>query len=92
MNAQRRKRYYSTEPVRPKPALGQVPLATFYCRQCKRLVEVYDKNDRRTVFCTHSCEKKYWRHPESHRRPENLGMSGGMSLASLIRRERRDLD
>ncbi|MBR0290104.1 MAG: hypothetical protein IJQ82_14100 [Selenomonadaceae bacterium] len=90
MNAEQRKEYYSKEVIRPKPLFGQVPDYVFHCRQCGRLVEVYGINDRRTVFCTRACERKYWRHPERHR-SDNFGMSGGMSLSSLIRRERWDL-
>lgn len=93
MNAEERKRYYSTETPRFLPALGQIPIRSFYCRKCGKLVEIYFSDDRRTVFCTRSCEKKYWRHPPKDRgRGGNLGMSGGMSLGSLIRRERRSLD
>ena len=56
-----------------------------------------DYNDQRTVYCSQQCEKKYWRDRTRHssnaanRGRGNTGMSGGMSLGSLIRREARDL-
>jgi hypothetical protein len=57
---------------------------------------VRDLHDKRTVFCQRACEEKYWKHgylkDTSHRPSANIGLSGGMSLGSLIRRERRDLD
>lgn len=69
-------------------------LREFVCRNCGRYVYVVDEHDKRTVFCQRACEKKWWRDATRHNdhgRGGNLGMSGGMSLASLIRREREDL-
>lgn len=63
----------------------------FDCRCCGKHVVTAPFGDRRTVFCSKQCEKRWWKHPQK-KRNGNLGMSGGMSLGSLIRRERRDLD
>lgn len=70
-----------------------IPIREFECRECGGRVVIKSEKDRRSVFCCVAHERKYWRHPErySHRETSNLGMSGGMSLRSLIKRERRDL-
>lgn len=73
-----------------------IPIREFTCRECGHEVSVKDIMDRRTVFCCPACEKKYWRHHYlkenqlKHGR-ESQGMSSGMSLGNLIRREKRDL-
>lgn len=41
-------------------------LPSFNCRCCGRTV-VPEKGDRRTVFCSKQCEKKYWRHPKDYK-------------------------
>lgn len=72
-------------------------LREFECRTCGRKVRVIDCKDKRTVYCSQQCEKKYWRDVTRHsnnaakRGRGNIGMSGGMSLGSLIKREARDL-
>lgn len=33
----------------------------FDCRQCGTHVKVMDPKDKRVVFCSKVCEKKYWR-------------------------------
>lgn len=40
------------------------PSITFSCAQCGRTVVTEGgTKDKRTRFCSHECEKKYWRHP-----------------------------
>lgn len=40
------------------------PSITFNCGHCGRLVVTEEgAKDKRTRFCSASCEKKYWRHP-----------------------------
>lgn len=40
------------------------PSVTFACSQCgKTVVTEEGSKDKRTRFCSASCEKKYWRHP-----------------------------
>ena len=68
----------------------------FSCRECGKDVRITDTQDNRTVFCSMACLNKYWDKVKAGRkgkgrRGDNLGMSGGMSLGSLIRREARDL-
>lgn len=68
----------------------------FECRECGKHVFVVEKSDKRSVYCSQQCEKKYWRdltrrNNDKRKHGGNLGMSGGMSLGSLIRREARDL-
>lgn len=93
MTADERKEYYSKETVRRMPLPFEKPIDSFHCRQCGKLVEIFDRTDKRTVYCSRACEKKYWRHQSANKRRDgNNGMSGGMSLGNLIRRERRDLD
>ena len=62
----------------------------FDCAHCGKHIVTAPYHDRRSRFCSRACEKKYWRHKKKH--DGNLGMSAGMSLGTLIRRERRDLD
>lgn len=71
-----------------------VPLREFYCRECGGRVVIKTEKDKRTVFCCVQHERKYWKHPGtySHRGTTNLGMSGGMSLNSLKRREKLILE
>lgn len=89
------KRYYKKHPPQhPEDYMefSGVPIREFTCRMCHRNVRVYDRRDQRTVFCSQACEKKFWKHPLWKRRETaNQGMSGGMSLESLMRREREDL-
>ena len=78
-----------------EPGLGVPIIREFRCRQCAKLIRIADPDDKRHVFCSVQCEREYWRHSyyrKDHGRGGNLGMSGGMSLGGLIRRERRDLD
>lgn len=68
----------------------------FPCRVCGKQVRVFDTRDHRTTFCSESCRNKWFRIESARqkgkgRRGDNLGMSGGMSLGSLIRREAMDL-
>lgn len=70
------------------------PIREFDCRTCGKHVNVVEASDKRTVFCCASCEKKYWKHAYRYKdrgRGSDMGMSGGMSLGGLIRREKGDL-
>ena len=50
------------ELIRVNQFSGLVPVEReFNCRQCGTNVKVTDKKDKRTVFCSQKCEKKYWR-------------------------------
>lgn len=83
-------------PVHSDPPDGAEVLRTFECRLCRKEVKVVSSRDHRTQFCCCQHERKYWRHDyqrhNSGRTRENQGMSSAMSLGSLIKRERRDLD
>lgn len=78
----------------PDPPKGMAIIRAFSCKECGHEVLVWERTNKRTVFCCSLCEKKYWKHNTSksnkHRKGE-IGMSGGMSLGSLIQREKRDL-
>ncbi len=37
----------------------------FRCITCGKLVRVTDSRDCRTKFCSHRCEKTYWKHSEN---------------------------
>lgn len=92
MNADERREYYSKETIRRMPESWEKPIDSFECRTCGRLVEIFDRFDKRTVYCSRACEKKYWRDATRHKnRIGNIGLSGGMCLGNLIKRERRDL-
>lgn len=40
------------------------PSITFQCRHCgKKVVTEGGSKDKRTTFCSHRCEKNYWKHP-----------------------------
>ena len=81
--------------VHREPLPGEPIIREFRCRECGRHVAVVEKRDQRSVFCSQTCEKRYWRYVSKYkdhgRGGGNLGMSGGMSLGSLIRREAMDL-
>lgn len=73
------------------------PLFLFECANCGKTVHVYSKYDQRIRFCCGICAKKYQSVRERQRLAKqrytsNIGMSGGMSLGSLIRREARSVD
>lgn len=71
---------------------GDPILRAFTCRQCGEDVKVIEDTDKRTVFCDVSCERKYWKHQYRKRRGRGeMTMSGGMSLNSLIYREKYHL-
>ena len=66
----------------------------FYCRHCGKRVYVVDKKDHRSTYCSAQCERAYWRDVTKYgngsrrSRGGEAGISGGMSLGSLIRREK----
>lgn len=72
------------------------PIFSFECANCGKTVNVYSKFDQRTRFCCGKCAVafKNKRHAMNYakRRGSNIGMSGAMSLGSLIRREARSVD
>lgn len=42
----------------------QYPSITFNCAKCGRTVVTEEgSGDKRTRFCSESCERAYWRHP-----------------------------
>lgn len=72
-------------------------LFSFQCKNCGREVKIYSRYDQRNSFCCGICAQKY--HAIQRRKrlakqkyTSNLGMSGGMSLGRLIRREARSVD
>lgn len=72
---------------------NQEPLFTFECAYCGKTVKVYSKYDQRNRFCCGLHAKAFKNQSAKNRlsknRPTNNGLSGGMSLGSLIRRESR---
>ncbi len=80
-----------------EPAPGVPIIREFVCKNCGYHVRVADAADHRTVFCSQQCEKDYRKHGYLKRNSTkhirgSQGMSSGMSLGSLIRREKMDLD
>ena len=77
--------------------LDAEPLLTFECANCGKTVRVYSSFDQRTRFCCGVCARQFNSRRAAQRLAKqhytsNLGMSGGMSLGSLIRREARSVD
>ncbi len=48
---------------RKHPAETHFPSVSFNCSFCGKAVVTDGKKDKRTRFCSQTCEKKYWRHP-----------------------------
>lgn len=71
------------------------PLFSFQCKNCGKEVKVFSIYDQRISYCCGKCAKAYNNRQKDIRaakpRGSNIGMSGGMSLGSLIRREAKDL-
>ena len=73
------------------------PLFSFECSNCGKTVHVYSKYDQRSRFCCGKCAYAFKSGVEAmrlakQRYTSNLGMSGGMSFGSLIKREARSAD
>lgn len=77
------------------PKESEIPLYEFDCSECGKHVEIYSRYDQRNRFCCGLCADKNKKRREAERsskhRPTNIGMSGAMSLGSLIKREARAL-
>lgn len=90
----KRQRYcHSDEPPVP---IDTRPIAEFVCKNCGKTVFIYSRFDQRSAYCCGKCYVKY-RNKQAllrnvKKRGGNLGVSPGMSLSNLIRRERRDID
>lgn len=82
-------------PKHSDPPTGATIIREFQCKQCGRTVFIWEEKDKRTVFCSRACEINYWKHgylkdnSSKHNRNGN-NMTAGMSLGSLIRREKMD--
>jgi len=59
---------------------------SFDCAMCGRPVVTSDKHDKRTRFCSHECEKKYWRHPPWENETCNVNYR---SVGEYLAHERR---
>lgn len=69
----------------------------FKCGHCGKLVVTAPYKDKRIKFCSRRCQQRAKEQRKELRKKSrcgngNSGLSGGMSLHSLIRRESRDLD
>lgn len=45
------------------------PVLTFICAYCGDMVTTKGGEDMRTRFCCETCERKYWKHPDSQNIP-----------------------
>lgn len=71
------------------------PIRVFHCKNCGKEVKIFSRLDQRTTYCCGKCAANFARKLAAERqrkRRGNLGVSAGMSLGSLIRREKRNLD
>lgn len=76
------------------PLPPRVPFE-FVCAHCGKTVIVAAHGDKRFKYCSLRCCNRHNEKLKEERRKRlrgNNGMSGGMSLRTLIRRERRDLE
>ena len=80
----------------PPVPINATPIDEFICKNCGKTVFIYSRTDQRSSYCCGKCAVKYRNklslEQNIKKRGDNLGMSSGMSLQSLIRRERRGLD
>lgn len=82
-----KRKYKSLVSPHKIPSVHDVVLRQFDCRQCGKHVKVVEENDKRTVFCDVTCERKYWRHAYRRKHDGNLGMSSPVSLGRFIQQE-----
>lgn len=84
-----RRHYKHSE--KPRVTSG-IPIRGFQCKKCGHRVLIFDKDDRRTDFCSRHCERLFHKHRADQKHTTtNNGMSGGMRLGSLKKIEARDL-
>lgn len=83
----RRCHYYHNRVGNNHISNSQHVIREFLCKECGKHVYVSDKLDKRTEFCNAKCCRNYWRHKRDRNCTTNQGMSGGMSLGSLKKRE-----
>ena len=67
----------------PDPPKGVPIIRAFSCKECGHEVLVWERIDKRTVFCCSLCEKKYWKHNTSK---SNKHRKGEIKLAKKIKR------
>ena len=48
---------------RKHPVKTRYPSITFTCAKCGKEVVTDGIRDKRTRFCSQTCERRYWRHP-----------------------------
>lgn len=58
------------------------PPTVFVCRNCGSTVRTEGGTDKRTVFCSHDCEKQYWRHPPEAKRSQIRNYCSASQYAS----------
>lgn len=63
-----------------------VPSVTFRCAKCGKLVVTDGISDRRTRFCSQSCEKRWWRHPPYEHESSRTNFRSVAEYASWERR------
>ena len=70
----------------PDAARQHFPIVTFNCSQCGHTVVTDGLRDRRTRFCSHECEKKFWRHPHWEHSTTRTNFHSVAEYASYERR------
>lgn len=55
---------------RAKGEHAKYPVITFNCACCGRLVTTDGEKDKRTRFCSHDCEKQFYRHPPESKKSQ----------------------
>lgn len=87
--------------VHPKKYVDTAPsddvgiIREFECKKCGKRVWVTEESDLRTVFCSRQCESNYWKKDylkDTRHSKSGNNLSSGMSLESLIRREKWTLE
>lgn len=84
-------KYCSTRCARKYQRLHNVnenyPQITFTCPTCGKTVTTEGgARDKRTRFCCHSCEKKWWKHPPGENKSSLTSMHSLEEYASWERR------
>ena len=67
------------------------PYFEFDCANCGRHVKIYSRYDQRIKFCCGVCAKAFHDKKQVPTNKSGNNLSAGMSLGSLIRREKRAL-
>lgn len=67
----------------PNPPQGVMPIDEFICKNCGKVVFIYDRTDQRATYCSGKCAAAYAKKRAALKNEKvrgNLDISGGMSF------------